>query len=93
MAQKNWLYPPEGLGVDETFALMEKSARMVINKDKEYPTQKFRGFGSIGKAVYFNRIFPFRFARLFKARKGQILGGAVSRVGILLISQHLFRDI
>jgi hypothetical protein len=53
MAQKNWLYPPEVSGIDETFALMEKSARMVINKDKEYPSQKFSDFGSIGKAVYF----------------------------------------
>lgn len=85
MAEKNWLYPPKEIGLDQNFELMEKAARMVINKDKEYPTQQFGGIGSIAKAVYDNRIFPFRFTRLFKARKGQILGGAISRAGILLV--------
>jgi hypothetical protein len=45
MTEKNWLYPPEGLGVEQSFELIEKAARMVINKDKEYPTQQFCGIG------------------------------------------------
>lgn len=82
---KNWLYPPENM-VD-CFDLMEKAAIMVINKDKSYPDQRFSGIGAIAKAVYANRIFAFRYNRLFKAKQGQILGGAIGYSGILLIYQ------
>ena len=79
MSEKNQLYPPEGK--EATFEDMEKAIRMVVNKDKEYPTQQFTGIGGIAKAVYANRIFPFRFKGLFRAKRGKILGGMYQVLG------------
>ncbi len=89
MNPKNWLYPPDGM--DVTFELMQTAALMVINKDKTYPKQQIGGIGGIAKAVYANRIFPFRYKRLFKAKLGQIVGGAISHIGILLVYQGLIK--
>ncbi len=81
--EKNWLYPPEGEEV--AFELMEKATRMVVNKEKEYPSQQITGIGATAKAVYANRIFPFRYKGLFRGKRGKILGGAISHTGILLL--------
>jgi hypothetical protein len=82
---RNWLYQPAEK--QDCFDSMEKAAEMVINKDKSYPKEQFTGIGAIAKAVYANRIFPFRYKRLFKARLGQLMGGAISHSGILLVYQ------
>jgi hypothetical protein len=82
---KNWLY--QSTEKQDCFDIMEKAAAMVINKDKSYPKEQFSGIGAIAKAVYANRIFPFRYKRLFKAKLGQLVGGAISHSGILLVYQ------
>ena len=82
---RNWLYQPSEK--KDCFDIMEKAAEMVINKDKSYPKEQFSGIGVIAKAVYANRIFPFRYKRIFKAKLGQLIGGAISHSGILLVYQ------
>ena len=61
------LYPPSNSEV--TFEQMEYLSRRVIAKDKTYPAGSISGMATIMREVYANRIFAFRFLKLFRKSK------------------------
>ncbi len=74
------LYPPPNGEI--TFDHMQAAAIAAIEKDPSYPKKTFTGLDAIAFAVYTNRIFAFRFVKLF--RKKGMLGGSISRLGIFI---------